>query len=75
MERSKRLYAILSGLLQHRSLKLLKQVVESNGLEVWRQLCGLFTPKTKSMALALMAHPPFTRERTILEQVHGLERS
>ena len=48
MERSKRLYAILSGLLQHRPLKLLKQVPESNGLEVWRQLCTLLPPRTKS---------------------------
>ena len=48
LERSKKLYAILSGLLQHRPLKLLKQIPDGNGLEVWRQLCGLFTPKTKS---------------------------
>ena len=78
MERSKRLYAILSGLLQHRPLKLLKQVPESNGLEVWRQLCTLFTPRTKSRALgllsALMSHPPFSRERTIHEQIQGLDR-
>ena len=48
MERSKRLYAILSGLLQHRSLKLLKQVVESNGLEVWKygdNYVGYLRPK------------------------------
>ena len=54
MERSKRLYGILSGLLQHRPLKLLKQLPESNGLEVWRQLCTLFTPRTKSMVLGML---------------------
>ena len=77
-ERSKRLYAILSGLLVHRPLKLLKQVVDSNGLEVWRQLSSLYSPRTKTRSLgilnALMAHPSFVRERTILEQIQGLER-
>ena len=76
--RSKKLYAILSGLLQQRPLKLLKQVPNSNGMEVWRQLSSLYTPKTKSRALgilsALMTHPAFTREKTLLEQVQGLER-
>ena len=75
---SKKLYAILSGLLQQRPLKLLKQVPSSNGMEVWRQLCSLYTPKTKSRALgilsALMTHPAFTREKTFLEQVQGLDR-
>ena len=77
-ERSKRLYAILSGLLVHRPLKVLKQVVDSNGLEVWRQLSSLYSPRTKTRSLgilnALMAHPSFVRERTILEQIQGLER-
>ena len=76
--RSKKLYAILSGLLQQRLLKLLKQVPSSNGMEVRRHLCSLYTPKTKSRALgilsALMTHPAFTREKTMLEQVQGLER-
>ena len=76
--RSKKLYAILSGLLQQRPLKLLKQVPNSNGMEVWRQLSSLYTPKTKSRALgilsALMTHPAFSRDKTLLEQVQGLER-
>ena len=76
--RSKKLYAILSGLLQQRPLKLLKQVPNSNGMEVWGQLCSLYTPKTRSRALgilsALMTHPAFTRGKTLLEQVQGLER-
>ena len=38
---AKRLHAILSGLLQHRPLELLKQVSGSDGLEVWRQQCGI----------------------------------
>eukprot|EP00435_Cladocopium_sp_Y103_P018349 s2423_g4.t1 len=75
---SKKLFAILSGLLQHRPLKILKQVPNNNGLEVWRQLTGIFTPKTKRKALgilsALMGHPAFTKEKTLLEQIHGLQR-
>ena len=33
-ERSRRLYAILSGILKFRPLKVLKQVKDDNGLEV-----------------------------------------
>eukprot|EP00435_Cladocopium_sp_Y103_P071092 s421_g36.t1 len=77
-QRSKKLFAILSGLLQHRPLKILKQVPNNNGLEVWRQLTSIFTPKTKTRALgilsALMGHPAFTKEKTLLEQIHGLQR-
>ena len=69
---------ILSGLLAHRPLKILKQVDGNNGLEVWRQLSSLYTPRTKTRALgllsALMSHPPFVRERTVLEQIQGMER-
>eukprot|EP00435_Cladocopium_sp_Y103_P033939 s4093_g8.t1 len=76
--RSNKLYAILSGLLLHRPLKMLKQVVDSNGMEVWRQLTSVFTPKTKTRALgilsALMSHPSFSRDKTLLEQIHGSER-
>ena len=76
--RSKKLYAILSGLLQQRPLKLLKKVPNSNGMEVWRQLSSLYTPKTKSRPLgilsAFMTHPAFARDKTLLEQVQGLER-
>ena len=42
------------------------------------EISTLFTPRTKSRALgllsALMSHPPFSRERTIHEQIHGLDR-
>eukprot|EP00435_Cladocopium_sp_Y103_P067625 s50_g30.t1 len=38
--RSRKLYAILSGMLLHRPLKMLKQVSSSNGMEAWRQLTG-----------------------------------
>eukprot|EP00435_Cladocopium_sp_Y103_P009078 s5234_g2.t1 len=76
--RAKKLFAILSGLLLHRPLKILKQVPNNNGLEVWRQLTSIFIPKTKTRALgiliALMWHPAVTKEKTLLEQIHGLQR-
>ena len=50
-----------------------------NGFETWRQLTQLFLPKTKSRAISLLAAlmnaPSFTtRDRTLLDQVLGLER-
>ena len=42
-QRSKKLYAILSEILRNRPLRLLKQVADNNGLEVWRQLHSLYT--------------------------------
>ena len=45
-ERSKKLYSILAGILKNRPLKLLRQIPDSNGLEAWRQLHNLYSPKT-----------------------------
>ena len=77
-QRSKKLYAILSGIFRNRPLRLLRQVADNNGLEVWRQLHSLYTPKTKvrSMAISgtIMSFPAFSKERTLLEQIQVLER-
>ena len=77
-ERSRKLYSILAGILKQRPLKTLRQVGDANGLEVWRQLPGLYMPKTKGRALALlnalMGMPAFTKERTCLEQIQNMER-
>ena len=54
-ERSRKLYAILAGILKHRPLKMLRQINDSNGFEVWRQLSNLCTPKTKGRSLALLS--------------------
>ena len=76
--RSKKLFAILSGILRNRPLRLLRQVQESNGLEVWRQLHSLFVPQTKVRSMAIlgtiMSFPSFTKDRTLLEQMQILER-
>ena len=76
--RSRKLFAILAGILKNRPLRILRAVPESNGLEVWRQLHALFVPRTKvrSMAIlnAIMGFPSFSKEKTLLEQVQMLER-
>ena len=76
--RSCKLHAILAGILSNRPLCLLRQIPSNNGLETWRHLHNLFTPKTtaRSMALrsAIMSFPAFKSDRTLLEQVQTLER-
>ena len=57
---------------------MLKHISGNNGFEVCRQLNGVYRPKTKTPALgilsALMSHPAFNEDRTLLEQIHGLQR-
>ena len=76
--RGRQLYSILSGLLKHKPLRILKQVDKRNGFEVYRQLLQIYSPHTKSRAVSLlsafMSLPAFVGSRTLLEQVQGLER-
>ena len=76
--KSNKLYSILSGLLKHKPLRILRQVSERNGFEVYRQLMQLYSPHTKSRAVSLlsafMSLPAFVSGRTFLEQIQGLER-
>ena len=76
--KSVQLYAILSGLLKGKPLRVLRQQEDRNGLEVYRQLVQTFTPssRTRSLSLlqALMQFPQFTKDRTFTEQILGLER-
>ena len=59
-------------------LRLLRQQEDRNGLEVYRQLLQQFQPSSKSRALSLlsayMQAPAFVKEKTLHEQVLGLER-
>ena len=78
-DRCAQLYSILTGLLRGKPLRLLRQVENRNGFETWRQLTQLYLPKTKSRAISLLAAlmnaPNFTmKDRTLLDQVLGLER-
>ena len=74
LQRAYKLYAILSGLLRRRPLRIQRQVVDRNG----RQLCQLFEPRTQSRSTsllqALMNFPNFDKTRTLLEQIQSLER-
>lgn len=76
--RAKQLYSILTGLLKGRALRILRQTDDRNGFEVYRQLCRLYAPNTKSRTMALlsaiMSLPPFVKDKTLLEQIQGLER-
>ena len=78
LQRSHKLYAILSGLLRHRPLRIHKQVLDRNGFETWRQLCQLYAPRTKSRSIsllqALMSFPAFDKSKTLLEQIQSLGR-
>ena len=69
--KSVQLYAILSGLLKGKPLRVLRQQEDRNGLEVYRQLVQTFTPssRTRSLSLlqALMQFPQFTRITEKLE--------
>ena len=76
--RAQRLYAILASLLRAKPKAILRQITDRNGLEVWRVLTNTYAPKTKFRGLALlnalMALPTFTKDRSLREQIHGLER-
>ena len=78
LQRTYKLYAILSGLLKHRPLRIHRQVTDRNGYETWRQLCQLHEPRTKSRSIsllqALMSFPNFDKSRFLLEQIQSLER-
>ena len=66
------LYAILTGLLKGKPLRLLRQQDDRNGLEVYRQLVPLFTPQSKTRSLsilqAFMEFPVFTKDKTLSEK-------
>ena len=78
-ERCKQLFNILTGILRGKPLRLLRQTSERNGFEVWRKLVQLFSPKTKSRSISLLAAlmniPAFSlKDKTLMDQILGLER-
>ena len=76
--RAEQLYSILTGLLRGRPLKILRNVSERNGYEVWRQLVVQYSPKTKGRAIsvlsAFMNFSAFDKSKTFLEHIQSLER-
>ena len=77
-ERSEKLFSILTGVLRNRPLKILRSVEDGNGIDAWRALSQQMAPRTRSRSISLLqaylGHPTFTRDKSILEQVLGLER-
>ena len=77
-DRSLQLFSIFTGFLRGKPLRLLRQQEDRNGIEVYRQLVQLYQPSSKSRSLALlqayMQAPQFVKDKTLLEQVLGLER-
>ena len=78
-ERCKQLFNILAGILRGKPLRLLRQTSERNGFEVWRKLVQLFSPKTKSRSISLLAAlmniPAFSlKDKTLMDQILGLGR-
>ena len=67
------LYSFLSGLLKGRSLTILRNIGDSNGLEALRNLVQTFQPSSKSRALAsmnsIMAWGSFDMRQALLPQI------
>ena len=76
-ERSVFLYSFLSGLLKGRSLTILRNIGDSNGLEALRNLVQTFQPSSKSRSLAIMnsmmAWGAFDMRQALLPQILKLE--
>ena len=76
--RSLQLFSILSGLLRGRPLRILRGLVDRNGIELWRQLNLQYAPKTKGRAFSIldayMNYPSFDKSRSLLEHIQLLER-
>ena len=51
--RSSFLYSLLAGLLKNRPLLVLRQVVDSNGLEAYRQLLSSLEPVSRNRSLGI----------------------
>ena len=68
----------MTGLLRGKPLRVLRQIEDRNGYELWWQLTQLYAPKTKARSIsvlsALLHVPSFTKDKTLLDQVLGLER-
>ena len=76
--RSLQLFSILSGLLRGRPLRILRGLVDRNGIELWTQLNLQYAPKTKGRAFSIlgayMNYPSFDKSRSLLEHIQLLER-
>ena len=78
LQRSQRMYALLSGLVRGRGLQVIQRVPSQNGYEALRQLMQLFQPSSRARSLgiltALTQTHPFRTNEPFLAQLLDLER-
>ncbi len=78
VQRGKELHSVFIGLLQNRSLKILRSVTGRNGYEVYRQLVKLYTPNTRPRSMAILnaitSLPACGKEKSLFDDVQGLDR-
>ena len=76
-QRGRFFYGLLGSLLQGRLLGLVKNVLNSNGLEAMRQLIQNCQPmarnRTMSLLQGIMSYPSFNMKNSILPQIVKLE--
>ena len=78
LQRSQRMYALLSGFVRGRGLQVIQRVPSQNGYEALRQLMQLFQPSSRACSLgiltALTQTHPFRANEPFLAQLLDLER-
>ena len=78
IDKSKKLYSILTGYTQGRPLRTIKQVQDENGFEAWRLLLEEHLPHTRARSLQLLSnliHTKFDSKRTTMENILKVEDS
>ena len=66
LQRSQRMYALLSGLVRGRGLQVIQRVPSQNGYEALRQLMQLFQPSSRARSLGILtADAPVSHQRAV----------
>ena len=78
IDKSKKLYSILTSFTKGRPLRTIKQVQDENGFEAWRLLLEEHLPHTRARSLQLLSnliHTKFDSKRTTMENILKFEDS
>ena len=78
IDKSKKLYSILTSYTKGRPLRTIKQVQDENGFEAWRLLLEEHLPHTRARSLQLLSnliHTKFNSKRTTMENILKFEDS
>ena len=78
IDKSKKLYSILTSYTKGRPLRTIKQVQDENGFEAWRLLLEEHLPHTRARSLQLLSnliHTKFDSKRTTMENILKFEDS